>query len=164
MFFLYLCATLLTIFVGFRDAAGRNAKIKKTSYYVRSMVRSFCVGQIMLGFLFACAYSMEQFDISIIEVIAQRCFLPFSFYIAIVLMTFIPYMIPNWEIKSLVTVLVFGPLTSIQPIVILTTMMYALQSIDALCCTETCFVYMGCFLCLFFEKFLGWTEWSKNDV
>ena len=163
MLFLYLCATLLTIFVGFRDAIGRNAKINKKKYYLKSVVRSFFIGQVLLAVLYISAY-LYGVDIDVIERFAQRCFLPFSTYITLVLLTFIPYLIPNWEIKSMITVLIFGPLTTGQPIVIITTMLYALQPLDFVINKETIWLFMGCCFGLLFERFLHRMGWSKRDA
>lgn len=162
MLLLYLCATLLTLFIGFRDAIGRNGKIQKKHYYQKAVVRSFLVGQLILGILYLSAY-LYEIEISKIEQISQRCFLPFSTYIALVLCTFIPYLIPNWEIKSMVTVLIFGPLTKLQPVVIIATMFYAIEPFPITTHKETIWFILGCCFGLFFEQFLNWMGWSKRD-
>ena len=163
MLFFYVCATLLTMFVGFRDAIGRNAKINKRKYYVLSVVRSFLIGQLFLGLLYTSAY-LYGVDLLFIENVARRCFLPFATYIALVLFTFIPYLIPSWEIKSMITVLVFGPLTTGQPIIIITTMLYALKPFEITMNKESIWLLMGCCFCLLFERFLCQMGWSKRDA
>ena len=163
MLFLYLCATLLTVFVGFRDALGRNAKIYKESYYLSAIARAFFVGQFFLGSLFFSA-TFYEVDMVVIEGVSKRCFWPFSLYIGMVMFAFLPYMIPNWEIKSMVTVLIFGPLTIVQPIVIIITMLYALEPVDSLFDGATLCFCIGCVFCLFFERFLSWMKWSQKDA
>ena len=162
MLFLYICATILTIFVGFRDAAGRNTKINKTSYYQKCILRAFLFGQAFFASLFTIAYFCA-IDFSVIEALSQNCFHPFSLYIALVLLTFIPYLVPNWEIKSLVTVLVFGPLTTLQPLVIIATLIYVIP-LYLEHHIECIFVLTGSSICLFFELFLDKMGWSKKEA
>ena len=44
--FLWLLATIDSAFIGFREAAGRNALIDKRAYYRRALVRGALVGQV----------------------------------------------------------------------------------------------------------------------
>ena len=163
MLFFYVCASLLTIFVGFRDAIGRNARIRKKKYYTTAVLRAFLFGQLILGTMYGSAY-LFNVDSSVIDMLSERCRTPFTIYISLVLSTFIPYQIPNWEIKSLVTVLVFGPLTTAQPIVIIATMIYALIPLDFVAQREILWFVLGCTFCLFFERVLEELGWSKRDA
>ena len=163
MLFFYLCASLLTILVGFRDAIGRNAMIKKRRYYTTAVLRAFLFGQLILSTLYGSAY-LFNVDTSMIEMLSERCRTPLTIYISLVLSTSIPYQIPNWEIKSLVTVLVFGPLTTAQPIVIIATMFYALIPLDFVARKEILWFVLGCTFCLVFEKVLEELGWSKRDA
>ena len=124
MIYLYILATTLTLFVGFRDAAGRNARITKKQYYLDCIVRAFLLGQICLLPLVALAF-LSSADFTIIDGMSERCLPLFTAYTVLVFMTFVPYAVPNWEIKSLVTVVVFGPLTVLQPLVVFCGTLYA---------------------------------------
>ena len=162
MMFLYVCATVLTVFVGFRDAAGRNPRIKKGMYYRNCILKAFGLGQVFLGGLWVLAVLLT-IDFSIVHAISERCFEPFLAYIAVVLITFVPYFIPNWEIKSLVTVLVFGPLTLIQPLVIVLTVLQAMfPYIDSH--RECFFIAIGTLFCLLFERIIGRLGWAKKEA
>jgi hypothetical protein len=44
--FLWLLATIDSAFIGYREAAGRNALIDKKAYYRRALIRGALVGQI----------------------------------------------------------------------------------------------------------------------
>ena len=95
---LYGLATLLTFFVGFRDAAGRHAGIRKGRYYIRCMIYAVLVGQAGLLGLLSVAW-MSSLDFSLLQAIEQRAAPIYGGYTGLVLCTFIPYAIPNWEIK-----------------------------------------------------------------
>jgi hypothetical protein len=158
---LYVLASILTLFIGFRDAAGRNSKIQKTRYYIISIVRAFLFGQSFLLSLLGLVLLFEL-NINVIDSIAQRCLPIFGCYTCIVLCTFLPYTIPNWEVRSVVTVLVFGPLTMIQPIVIIIGIGYAVQPF--LSQAEIIPVLVAGGFCLLFEKLLDLWGWSQRDA
>ena len=44
--FLWLLATIDSAFIGYREAAGRNALIDKRAYYRRALIRGALVGQV----------------------------------------------------------------------------------------------------------------------
>ena len=158
--YLYSLATVLTIFVGFRDAAGRNARILKKHYYVSCIFKAFVLGQACLVPLVCVAFLCSA-NFGIIEGISNRCLPVFSAYTALVFLTFVPYAIPNWEIKSLVTVVVFGPLTLLQPLVILSGTVYAvLPFSDHL--LEVILICTGSLFCLLFERMLRSLGWSRK--
>ena len=157
---LYFLATLLTFFIGFRDAAGRHAGIHKTRYYVRCMTYAVLFGQAGLLSLLGLAW-MSNLDFSLLHAIEQRAAPIYGGYTGLVLCTFIPYAIPNWEIKSLVTVLVFGPLTLLQPLVIIVGGAYAIQPYWAHH-QVVLFTITGMLFCLLFESILSRLGYAKR--
>ena len=132
-------------------------------YYVRCVTRSIIVGQVSLLSLFSAMFICNG-DVEIIDEIANRCIPIYLIYTFTVVIVFLPYMLPNWEIKSLVTVLLFGPLTLIQPLVIILGMIYALSFEDNILQPEIILVIIGTLFCLFFEKFLDTVGWSRKDA
>ena len=84
-------------------------------------------------------------------------------YTSIVLLTFVPYAIPNWEIKSLITVIVFGPLTMLQGFVILGGCVMAVTT-KGITMDQIFFFAYGTFITLFFERFLQHKKWAKQDA
>ncbi len=162
MIILYLLATILTVFVGFRDGAGRNGRIRKRKYYRTCILRALGVGQVFLISLVALAY-ISSIEFGVVEDISKRCVPLFALYTLMVLLTFVPYLIPNWEIKSLVTVLVFGPLTLFQPIVIVCGLGYGMYPFIEHS-LEILFVSCGGVFCLLFEHLLDMMGWAKRDA
>ena len=100
-----------------------------------------------------------RIDLDVIQLIAERSLPIYLSYTGLVLCTFIPYAIPNWEIKSVVTVLVFGPLTLLQPVVIIAGAGYSIYPYwDRV--LEVFFVLLGTLFCLCFEYTLDKLQWS----
>ena len=160
MIYLYLLATVLTLFVGFRDAAGRNARITKKHYYRNCVIRAFALGQAGLLPLVGLAFLLSA-DLSVIEHISNRSVPIFLAYTSLVFITFVPYAIPNWEIKSLVTVVVFGPLTLLQPLIVIGSTLYAVIPFTHHP-IEVLLVCIGSLICLCFERVLGYLGWAKK--
>ena len=160
MIALYLLASLLTILVGFRDAAGRNTKINKRRYYVLSVLRALGFGQLVLCSLMLLA-KILQLDQELLGQIAERSLPIYVAYAGVVLCTFVPYTIPSWEIKSVVTVLVFGPLTLLQPVVIIVGAGYSIYPYTDRY-LEVIFVLLGTVFCLCFELLLDKLQWSQK--
>jgi hypothetical protein len=162
MIYLYLLATVLTLFVGFRDAAGRNARIIKTHYYRRCIFRAFMLGQAALLPLVGLTFLLST-DPTVIEDISDRCAPIFLAYTSLVCITFVPYGIPNWEVKSLITVVVFGPLTLLQPLVVTGATFYAVMPFTHHP-IEVLLVCVGSFICLCFERVLAYLGWAQKSA
>jgi hypothetical protein len=129
---LYVLAILDTMFSGICAASGRNALIEKRVYYLRSMVYGFVWGQaaciVALLILYVVAMLSEDRDRTILEMIAvgQRMATVYSIYAAIVLATFAVRAIPSVDVRSITSVVGFGPLTLIRPAVILAGLAWGL--------------------------------------
>lgn len=162
MIFLYIYFGVFCALVGFRDAAGRNALIHKKKYYLRCITRSFLVGQLCFFSLLLLAFLLCV-DLQIIQKISVRMNPVLGVYTAMVILSFIPYSIPNWEIKSLSTVLLLGPLTIVQPLVVIGSIVYGIVPFVNHELEVIFMVIGGCF-CLLFEQILEHLGWSKRDA
>ncbi len=122
---LWLLATVDSAFIGYRDAAGRNALIEKRYYYRRAMVRGALMGQIAVAIVGLVAMGMLATDpkparsFEIFEQVATRMLMVYVPYALILTITFFIRAIPSVDIRSITSVLVFGPFTFIRPFVVL---------------------------------------------
>ena len=122
---LWLLATVDAAFIGYRDAAGRSALIDKRHYYRRALVRGALVGQIAVaiagivaaGMLFTTPQPARLFDT--FDRVATRMLMVYIPYALILTATFFVRAIPSVDIRSITSVLVFGPFTLIRPLVVL---------------------------------------------
>ncbi|HEX5965210.1 MAG TPA: hypothetical protein VFY51_04735 [Pyrinomonadaceae bacterium] len=122
---LWLLATVDAAFIGYRDAAGRSALIDKRNYYRRALVRGALAGQIAVAIVGVVAAAMlatspqpallfETFDR-----VGTRMLMVYVPYALILTATFFVRAIPSVDIRSITSVLVFGPFTLIRPLVVL---------------------------------------------
>jgi L-asparagine transporter-like permease len=122
---LWLLATADSAFIGYRDAAGRCALIDKRLYYRRALLRGALLGQIAVGIAGIVAGAMlatashparlfETFD-----QVATRMLMVYVPYALILTIAFFIRAIPSVDIRSITSVLVFGPFTLIRPLVVL---------------------------------------------
>jgi L-asparagine transporter-like permease len=122
---LWLLATVDAAFIGYRDAAGRSALIDKRHYYRRALVRGALVGQIAVaiagivaaGMLFTTPQPARLFET--FDQVATRMLMVYIPYALILTATFFVRALPSVDIRSITSVLVFGPFTLIRPLVVL---------------------------------------------
>jgi len=122
---LWLLATVDSAFIGYRDAAGRSALIDKRHYYRRALLRGALMGQIAvaiagtvaLGMLATSAQPARLF--ATLDSVAMRMLMIYVPYALILIATFFVRAIPSVDIRSITSVLVFGPFTLIRPLVVL---------------------------------------------
>ena len=123
---LWLLATVDSAFIGYREAAGRNALIDKKAYYRRALIRGALFGQ--LAVLIAVAITVFALVsssnagalLSSIELIGTRMLTVYVPYALIILIAFCVRALPSVDIRSITSVLIFGPFTFMRPIVVLT--------------------------------------------
>lgn len=120
-------------FAGFRDAAGRDPRIHKwrDGWYPRAVVRGLIAGAIALvvvavlagipGLVFELGADYRR--------AADAMLLILGPYTLFVLGAFIPYFIPSIEVRTLVSVIVFGPCTLVRPLVILASAIVAMLTV-----------------------------------
>lgn len=122
---LWLLATVDSAFIGYREAAGRNALIEKKAYYRRALVRGALFGQVavlIVGVITAVALASSSNAgalFSRIEVVGARMLMVYVPYALIILITFCIRALPSVDIRSITSVLIFGPFTFIRPFVVL---------------------------------------------
>jgi L-asparagine transporter-like permease len=122
---LWLLATVDSAFIGYRDAAGRNALIDKRDYYRHAMLRGALMGQVAVAIVGIVAIGMLATDpqparlFESFEQVATRMLMVYVPYALILSITFFIRAIPSVDIRSITSVLVFGPFTLIRPFVVL---------------------------------------------
>jgi hypothetical protein len=122
---LWLLATVDSAFIGYREAAGRSALIEKKAYYRRALIRGALFGQVavlIVGVITAIALASSSEAgvlFSRIEIIGARMLSVYLPYALIILITFCIRALPSVDIRSITSVLIFGPFTFIRPIVVL---------------------------------------------
>jgi L-asparagine transporter-like permease len=125
IFLLWLLATVDSTFIGYREAAGRSALIEKSAYFRRAMMRGLIAGQIAVAIVGVVAAGMlattpqpaRLFDT--LDLVAVRMLMIYVPYALIITITFLVRAIPSVDIRSITSVLVFGPFTLIRPLVVL---------------------------------------------
>ena len=123
--FLWLLATIDSAFIGYREAAGRNALIDKRAYYRRALIRGALVGQVavviagVITTIILVNSNNPGALFSKIESVGARMLTVYVPYAVILLITFLVRAFPSVDIRSITSVLIFGPFTFIRPIVVL---------------------------------------------
>jgi hypothetical protein len=122
---LWLLATVDSAFIGYRDAAGRSALIDKRHYYRRALIRGALMGQVAVAIAGTVALGMLATSaqparlIVTLDSVATRMLMIYVPYALILIATFFVRAIPSVDIRSITSVLVFGPFTLIRPLVVL---------------------------------------------
>ena len=125
IFLLWLLATVDSTFIGYREAAGRNALIDKRAYFRRAMMRGALLGQIAVAIVGLAAGAMLATTpqparlLDMFEQVATRMLLVYVPYALIIMITFFVRAVPSVDIRSITSVLVFGPFTLIRPLIVL---------------------------------------------
>lgn len=123
--FLWLLATIDSAFIGYREAAGRNALIDKRVYYRRALIRGALVGQVavlIVGVITALVLVSSNDPgalFSKIESVGARMLTVYVPYAVILLITFLIRAVPSVDIRSITSTVIFGTFTLIRPIVVL---------------------------------------------
>lgn len=122
---LWLLATIDSAFIGYREAAGRSALIDKKAYYRRALMRGALFGQLAVliagaATAVALVTSSDAGALySSIEAVGTRMVFVYVPYAVIILISFCFRALPSVDIRSITSVLIFGPFTLIRPIVVL---------------------------------------------
>lgn len=122
---LWLLATVDSAFIGYREAAGRNALIDKGAYFRRALIRGALFGQIavlIVGVITAIALAIAGDPgalFSKFETVGARMLTVYVPYAIILLITFCIRAVPSVDIRSITSVLIFGPFTFIRPLIVL---------------------------------------------
>jgi hypothetical protein len=122
---LWLLATVDSAFIGYREAAGRNALIDKRAYFRHALIRGTLFGQLAVlivgvtTVIVLISVRDAGFLFSDLELIGARMLMVYVPYAVILLITFCVRAIPSVDIRSITSVLIFGPFTFIRPLVVL---------------------------------------------
>ena len=122
---LWLLATVDSAFIGYREAAGRNALIDKRAYYRRALIRGALFGQLavlivgVITVIVLITVRDAGLLFSDLELVGARMLVVYVPYAIILLITFCVRAIPSVDIRSITSVLIFGPFTFIRPLVVL---------------------------------------------
>lgn len=121
---LWALATLDAALAGYRDAAGRSALIDKRAYYRRAMLRGALYGQVavVIAGVNAAVLVLLSPDphalLQELERVGSRMLIVYVPYAAIILLTFVVRAAPSVDLRSITSVLIFGPFTLIRPVVV----------------------------------------------
>jgi hypothetical protein len=128
----YLLATLDSAFVGYREAAGRSALIRKGAYYARAMLRGALWGQAavalalaLLALLLLRAGDRAAFAHSLVGA-GRRMLMVYVPYAAVVLAAFAVRAFPSVDVRSMTSTLVFGPFQFVRPLVVVAGVVWGL--------------------------------------
>jgi hypothetical protein len=122
---LWLLATVDSAFIGYREAAGRNALIQKRAYFRHALIRGALFGQLavlIVGVITAIVLATASDPgalFSKFETVGARMLTVYIPYALILLITFCIRAVPSVDIRSIKSVLIFGPFTFIRPLVVL---------------------------------------------
>jgi hypothetical protein len=115
-----LAAIVDLAFCGYRAAAGRNARIDKTRYYLRALGAGAAVGAAVSLALAAVTLAVLAVDPIYPELVAigARMLIVLGAYSALVLSAIAVYVLAEHELRTLATVAILGPFTLIRPAVV----------------------------------------------
>jgi hypothetical protein len=129
---LWLLATIDAAFIGYREAAGRNALINKRKYYQRAMLRGVLFGQFAIAaagifILLAVWFSSEpSILVAELETVGARMLIVYVPFASIIFLAFVVRAIPSVDIKSITSTVIFGPFTLLRPFVAAGGIIYGL--------------------------------------
>jgi hypothetical protein len=132
---LWLMASLDAMFRGYSAAAGKDALIDKTAYHRRALLRGFLAGQlaIFIGALLVLAAVRTAPDRAAacrdFSIAGARMLAVYVPYALLILATLAVRAIPSVDVRSLTSVLVFGPMSLLRPFVALAGIVSAVTAV-----------------------------------
>lgn len=105
---------------GWRSAAGRSGLIDKRAYYRRALLRGLVYGHaVLIPAALLMAITLRELDVppdavnrAVLHMLAV--YLPYALVMAI---TTAFRLVPSVDVRSLTSVLIFGPLSFVRPVV-----------------------------------------------
>ncbi len=120
---LYVLGLVHAGFAGFREATGRNMRIRKFRYLLRAVLRGLFIGQLAAIIIFLTLILMgglsERND-ELLSVLLPGCnaaLWVYGIYTMMVFAAFVPYLYPSLELRALTIVAGFSMLTLSLPLV-----------------------------------------------
>lgn len=112
------------LLAGFRAAAGREGRLAKTRYYRAAVLRGLLAGTLLVGLHVVLALGLLATSPAPGETwracigAAELLVVVFGGFATVVLAAFAVYFLPVGEFRVITSVVVFGPLTLMRPLVI----------------------------------------------
>ncbi len=164
---LYLLAVIDGMFVGYRDAVGRNPKLDKRRYYVRAMLQGIGLAHLAI-FGIAVAVAMTLWfapdaasAVASLEEVAAILVVIFLVFTGATALGLSAYGLPSYDLRSYVTITVLASLTLLRPLVIIGGALGAAYWVGdpitwAVCGTIA--ITMA-----FLEPIVAWLGWNHFD-
>ncbi|MBI3650774.1 MAG: hypothetical protein HY231_06965 [Acidobacteria bacterium] len=121
---LWILATTDAAFIGYREAAGRSALINKQAYYRRAMLRGILLGQVAVGIVgmaLTVSLLLSPEPVVLVDKLQKagsRMVLVYLPYALVILLAFVLRAVPSVDLRSITSVVIFGPFTFIRPMVV----------------------------------------------
>lgn len=121
---LWALASVDAAFIGYREAAGRSALINKRALYRRAVIRGLLFGQIAVMIVGACIALSLLFAsdpgslIRNLRAVGARMLIVYLPYALIIFLAFVVRAAPSVDLRSITSVLIFGPFTLARPLVV----------------------------------------------
>ena len=151
---LWVMATMDAAFAGYREAAGRSALIDKRAYYRRALLRGALFGQVAVGVAGAAvAVSLllspaPRAVLRELEAVGSRMLIVYVPYAVIILFTFAVRAAPSVDLRSITSVVIFGPFTLIRPVVVLAGVVWGFLAAPGLNVFLLCLLILSLMLSL----------------
>jgi hypothetical protein len=156
---LWALATLDAALTGYRDAAGRSALIDKRAYYRRAMLRGALFGQVavgVVGVVVAVLLLLSPEPRALfgeLERVGSRMIIVYVPYALIILFTFVVRAAPSVDLRSITSVLIFGPFTLIRPLVVVAGVAWGFLAAPGPATLSLCLLTLSLMLAL--ERVMG---------
>jgi len=131
---LWLLATLDCAFAGYREAAGRNALIKKRGYYRRALVRGALWAQLAVAItgvailIWRALSNQPDLLTRDLEKVGAGMLTIYVPYTVIILVAFLIRALPSVDLRSITSTVIFGPFTLIRPFVSLAGVLWGIHA------------------------------------
>ena len=164
---LYLLAVIDGMFVGYRDAVGRNPRLDKRRYYARAMLQGIGLAHLaMVGIAAAVAATLwlttdVASTVASLEDVAAILKTIFLFYTAVVALGLSAYGLPSYDLRSYITITVLASLTLLRPLVIIGGAAAAALMVDDPAVWATCATIA--MTMAFLQPLLAWLGWNQFD-
>lgn len=121
---LWALATVDAALIGYREAAGRSGLIDKGAYYRRAMLRGALFGQLavaVVGAVVAVVLVFSPRPLALVRELQGAGARMLVFYVPYALVIFLTFAVraaPSVDIRSITSVVIFGPFTLLRPFVV----------------------------------------------
>jgi hypothetical protein len=132
VFALWVLATLDGAFIGFRAAAGRSGLIRKTQLYRRSMLKGALATQFAALLVLIAAWACVRWapdgpnPFHSFQTSVERMLIVYAPYALLLLIAVVLRTLPDVDLRSALSMVIFGPLTLFRPLVCLGGALWAL--------------------------------------